>query len=97
MTKADLISKVAETGMTKKEAAAAIDAAIKDALGKGESPVSGLWHIFCQAKESQERTRSKNRKGIENPSQKSACVLSGQRSQRRCLKYIYGGSIHRQW
>ena len=39
MTKADLISAVAETGMSKKEAAAAVDAvidAIKGALAKGE-------------------------------------------------------------
>jgi DNA-binding protein HU-beta len=39
MTKTDLISKVAETGMTKKLAAVAVDAtiaAIKSALGKGE-------------------------------------------------------------
>ena len=39
MTKADLISAVAETGMSKKEAAAALDAvmdAIKGALAKGE-------------------------------------------------------------
>lgn len=39
MTKADLVSKVAETGMTKKEAAAAVDsviAAIKGSLAKGE-------------------------------------------------------------
>lgn len=39
MTKADLVSAVAETGMTKKDAAAAIDAiidAIKGALAKGE-------------------------------------------------------------
>ncbi len=40
MTKADLVAKVAETGMTKKQAAAAVDAVIagvKDALGKGEA------------------------------------------------------------
>ncbi len=39
MTKADLVSTVAETGMTKKQTAAAVDAvigAIKDALAKGE-------------------------------------------------------------
>jgi len=39
MTKADLVAAVAETGITKKEAAAAVDAAIdaiKDALGKGD-------------------------------------------------------------
>ncbi len=39
MTKADLISAVAETGMSKKEAGAAVDAvidAIKGALAKGE-------------------------------------------------------------
>ena len=39
MTKADLVSAVAETGMTKKEAAAAVDAvmgAIKGSLAKGE-------------------------------------------------------------
>ncbi len=39
MTKADLISAVAETGMSKKEAVAAVDAvidAIKGALAKGE-------------------------------------------------------------
>jgi DNA-binding protein HU-beta len=39
MNKADLISKVADTGMTKKQAAAVVDAtiaAIKGALGKGE-------------------------------------------------------------
>ncbi len=39
MTKADLISAVAETGMSKKEAAVAVDAvidAIKGALAKGE-------------------------------------------------------------
>ncbi len=39
MTKAGLISAVAETGMSKKEAAAAVDAAIdaiKGALAKGE-------------------------------------------------------------
>ena len=39
MTKADLTSAVAETGMSKKEAAAAVDAvigAIKGALAKGE-------------------------------------------------------------
>ena len=39
MTKADLVAKVAETGVTKKEAAAAMDAimtAIKDSLAKGE-------------------------------------------------------------
>ena len=39
MTKADLISAVAETGMSKKEAAAAVDAvtdAIKGALAEGE-------------------------------------------------------------
>ena len=39
MTKADLISAVAETGMSKKEAAAVVDAvidAIKGALAKGE-------------------------------------------------------------
>ena len=39
MTKADLVSAVAETGMSKKEAAAAVDAvidAIKGALAKGE-------------------------------------------------------------
>lgn len=39
MTKADLVSKVAETGITKKDASSAIDAAIaaiKGALGKGE-------------------------------------------------------------
>ena len=39
MTKADLILAVAETGMSKKEAAAAVDAvidAIKEALAKGE-------------------------------------------------------------
>ena len=39
MTKADLVSAVAEAGMTKKEAAAAVDAvigAIKGSLAKGE-------------------------------------------------------------
>ena len=39
MTKADLIAKVAEAGMTKKQAAAAVDAviaAIKGSLSKGE-------------------------------------------------------------
>ncbi len=39
MTKADLVSAVAEVGITKKQAAAAVDAviaAITDALGKGE-------------------------------------------------------------
>lgn len=39
MTKADLVAKVAETGMTKKEAAEAVDAviaAITKALSKGE-------------------------------------------------------------
>jgi len=39
MTKADLVAKVAETGMTKKQAAAAVDAmigAIKKSLSKGE-------------------------------------------------------------
>jgi DNA-binding protein HU-beta len=39
MTKADLTSEVAETGISKKEAAAAVDAAIdaiKGALAKGE-------------------------------------------------------------
>ena len=39
MTKADLVAKVAETGMTKKQAAAAVDAlidAIKGSLSKGE-------------------------------------------------------------
>ena len=39
MTKADLVSAVAETGMTKKEAATAVDAvmdAIKGSLAKGE-------------------------------------------------------------
>ena len=39
MTKADLVAKVAETGITKKESAAAVDAivtAIKDSLAKGE-------------------------------------------------------------
>ena len=39
MTKADLVSAVAETGMTKKEAAAAVDAmidGITDALKKGD-------------------------------------------------------------
>ncbi len=40
MTKADLVAKVAETGMAKKQAAAAVDvviAGVKDALGKGEA------------------------------------------------------------
>jgi len=40
MTKADLVSKVAEVGITKKQAAAAVDAAIsaiKGALSEGES------------------------------------------------------------
>ncbi len=40
MTKADLAAKVAETGMTKKQAAAAVDTvidAIKGSLAKGES------------------------------------------------------------
>ena len=40
MTKADLVAKVAELGMTKKQAAAAVDAVIggvKGALAKGES------------------------------------------------------------
>ena len=40
MTKADLAAKVAETGMTKKQAAAAVDTiidSIKGALAKGES------------------------------------------------------------
>ena len=39
MTKADLVAALAETGMTKKQAAAALDAmagAIKGALAKGE-------------------------------------------------------------
>ena len=39
MTKADLVAKVAETGMTKKEAAEAVDtviAAVTKALSKGE-------------------------------------------------------------
>lgn len=39
MTKADLVAKVAETGMSKKQAAEAVDAliaAIKGALAKGE-------------------------------------------------------------
>ena len=39
MTKADLVAKVAEVGMTKKQSAAAVDAliaAVKDALAKGE-------------------------------------------------------------
>jgi len=39
MTKADLVAKVAEIGMTKKQAAAAVDAmiaAIKKSLSKGE-------------------------------------------------------------
>jgi DNA-binding protein HU-beta len=39
MTKADLVAKVAETGITKKQAAAAVDAmiaAIKESLSKGE-------------------------------------------------------------
>ena len=39
MTKADLVAKVAETGMTKKDAAAAVDAVIdgiKGALAKGD-------------------------------------------------------------
>ena len=39
MTKADLVAKVAETGVTKKESAAALEAivtAIKDSLAKGE-------------------------------------------------------------
>jgi len=40
MTKADLVAKVAETGMTKKAAAAAVEAVIegiKGSLAKGES------------------------------------------------------------
>jgi DNA-binding protein HU-beta len=40
MTKADLAAAVAETGMTKKQATAAVDTvidSIKDALAKGES------------------------------------------------------------
>jgi DNA-binding protein HU-beta len=40
MTKADLAAKVAETGMTKKQAAAAVDViidSIKGALAKGDS------------------------------------------------------------
>jgi len=40
MTKADLVSKVAEVGITEKQAAAAVDAAIsaiKGALAEGES------------------------------------------------------------
>jgi DNA-binding protein HU-beta len=40
MTKADLVAKVAETGMTKKQSAAAVDAiiaAMQGALAKGES------------------------------------------------------------
>jgi len=40
MTKADLVAKVAETGMTKKQAAATVDCvieAIKESLAKGES------------------------------------------------------------
>jgi nucleoid DNA-binding protein len=40
MTKADLVAKVAELGMTKKQAAAAVDAvigAVKGSLAKGES------------------------------------------------------------
>ena len=40
MTKADLVAQVAETGMTKKQAAAAVDAVIdgiKDALAKGDN------------------------------------------------------------
>ena len=39
MTKADLVAEVAKTGITKKEAAAAVDAiiaAVKGALAKGE-------------------------------------------------------------
>ena len=39
MTKQDLVNKVAETGITKKQAAAAIDAmidAVKGALGEGD-------------------------------------------------------------
>ena len=40
MTKADLVAKVAETGMSKKQAAAAVDTmidSIKGALAKGDS------------------------------------------------------------
>lgn len=40
MTKADLVAKVSETGITKKQAAAAVEAtiaAVKEALAKGES------------------------------------------------------------
>ncbi len=40
MTKADLVAKVAETGMTKKQAAATVDCvieSIKKSLAKGES------------------------------------------------------------
>ncbi len=40
MTKADLVAKVAETGMTKKQAAAAVDAiisAMSKAMSKGDS------------------------------------------------------------
>ena len=40
MTKADLVEKVAETGMAKKQAEAAVDAvisSIKEALAKGDS------------------------------------------------------------
>lgn len=40
MTKADLVAKVSEIGITKKQAAAAVEAAIaavKEALAKGES------------------------------------------------------------
>lgn len=74
MTKADLASKVAESGMTKKDAAAAVDAvivAIKDALAEGEK-VSLIGFGTFSVKERKARTGRNPRTGekLEIPAKK---------------------------
>lgn len=81
MVKADLVAKVAETGITKKQAGAVVDAvfgAIKDALAEGDKvSLIGFGTFSVKARAAREGRNPRTGKKIKIPKKKVPAFKAG--------------------